>query len=335
MKNLILITVCVLPAASAAGQMLEFFPNEVRGQEKTFTLNGTAGESTMAKTLWLYNRTGYTLRVYAKPHVEYGVLYFFDGRKTIHERSLEIAPGTKASIQLFGYLNSSTARNFTGYVALVTTVLNANGQPGLKNTVKLPVAVNFKTPSDKSAPPASKIGAKPDRYEAIMMGAMPVRWHLKHLPLKVYSKHAHTGDTATQYDAVVQRAVVVWNKVGRDNGMDRDFFRIVHRSKGADIQVIWTGQYLLPGSIGTAYPSEGRIGMIPLDRYGGLGKAGETLMQELCHMLGVAHSEIRMDIMFAGGHSHSPELAKLSVTERDKQMIAWLYSQIRYVPLKE
>ncbi|MFN0213182.1 MAG: hypothetical protein ACKVT2_02925 [Saprospiraceae bacterium] len=335
MKNLILITVCALPAVPAAGQKLEFFPNEVRGLEKTFTLNGTAGESTMAKNLWLYNRTGQTLRVYARPHVEYGVLYFFDGRKTIHERSLEIAPGAKASIQLFGYLNSTAAQNCKGYVALAATPLNANGQPGLKNTVKLPVAVNFKAPSVKSAQPVSEIWNKPDRYEAIMMEAMPLRWHLKHLPLKVYSKHVNTGDTATQYDAVVQRAVVVWNKVGRDNGMDRDFFRIVHRSKGADIQVIWTGQYLLPGSNGTAYPSEGRIGMLPLGRYGGLGKAGETLMQELCHMLGVAHSEVRLDIMFTGGHSHSPELSKLGVTERDKQMLAWLYSQTSYVPLKE
>jgi len=334
MKNLILITVFALPAASATGQMLEFFPTEVRGLEKTFTLNGTAGESTMAKTLWLYNRTGHRLRVFAKPHVKYGVLNFFDGRKTIHEQSLEIAPGTKASIQLFGYLNSTSARNYTEYVDLVATALNANGQPGLKNTVKLPVAVNFKAPVYKSAKPVSKIWTKPDRYEAIMMEAMPVRWHLKHLPLKVYSKHTHTGDTATQYDAVVQRAVMIWNKVGRDNGMDRDFFSIVHRSKGADIQVFWTGQYLLPGSNGTAYPSEGRIGMIALDRYRGLGKAGETLMQELCHMLGVAHSEVRMDIMFASGHSHSPELSKLSVTERDKQMLGWLYSQTSYVPLK-
>lgn len=140
---------------------------------------------------------------------------------------------------------------------------------------------------------------KPDRYEAIKQGGLPMRRHLKQLPLKVYSDH------------------------------------VVQQSKSANIRVNWTGRYLLQGSEGTAYPSEGRIGMLPLGRYGGLGKDAETLMQELCHMLGVAHSEVRMDIMFGEGHSRSPELSKLSVTARDKQMLAWLYSLTRYVDLGE
>lgn len=330
-----LLTVFALPVAPVAGQTVEFFPNEVRGLEKTFALNGTAGQSTLAKSLWLHNRTGQTLRVYARPHVEYGVLYFTDESKTSHDYSLQLAPGAKGFMQLFGYLDSISARNCTGYLALAATPLDANGQPGQTRTVKLPVAVNFKASAVKPVPPASGAWTKPDLYEAIMHEGLPMRQHLKHLPLKVYSDHAHTGDTATQYDAVMRRAVEVWNKVGRDNGLERDFFRVVQQSNGADIRVNWTGRYLLAGSEGTAYPSEGRIGMMPLGRYGGLGRAGETLMQELCHMLGVAHSEVRIDIMFAGAHSHNLDLSKLSVTARDKQMLGWLYRQTRYAPLRE
>ncbi len=341
MKQILFSVTFGLSGAMSFGQTVEFFPAEVRGLEKTFSLSGTAGQSTQAKNLWLHNRTAQTLRVYARPHVEYGALYFTNGSKTSHDFSLQLAPGVKGALQLFGYLmDSATARNCAGYLALAATPVNADGSDGTTRTVKLPVAVNFKgpqaLPGRKPAPP---VGAarwnKPDRYEAVMQEGLPMRRHLRHLPLKVYSDHVHTGDTATQYALVMRRAVEVWNAVGRENGLDRDFFKIVEQSGGADIRVDWTGKRLLPNSQGTAYPSDGLIGMMPLGRYGGSGNAAETLLQELCHMLGVSHSEMRADIMFPGAHTHNPDLAKLTVTARDKQMLDWLYQQTRYAPLKE
>lgn len=342
MKRILFSVTFGLSGAMSFGQTVEFFPAEVRGLEKTFSLNGTAGQSTTAKTLWLHNRTAQTLRVYARPHVEYGALYFTDGTKTSHDFSLQLAPGAKGAFQLFGYLmDSVTARNCVGYLALAATPVNTDGSTGTTRTVKLPVAVNFKGPQ---APPARKpapVGVtrwtKPDRYEAVMQEGLPMRRHLRNLPLKVYSAHAHTGDTAAQYELVMRRAVEVWNAVGRENGLNRDFFNIVQQPGKADIRVDWTGKHLLPNSQGTAYPSDRLIGMMPLGRYGGLGSAAETLLQELCHMLGVAHSEVRGDILFAGAHGHNPDLTRLrlTVTVRDKQMLGWLYQQAHYVPLRE
>lgn len=92
---------------------------------------------------------------------------------------------------------------------------------------------------------------------------------------------------------------------------------------------------MLPNTHGTAYPSDGLVGMWPLAHYRGPGLAGETLLQELCHMLGVAHSMVWADIMFEGMHSYNLDLSKLSVTARDRQMLGWLYSQTRYVSFRD
>lgn len=359
MKYLFLLTVGALQVSFAIGQTVEFFPGEIRGLDRAFQITGNAGESTNVKLLGLHNRSGQTIRIFARPHMEDGDLYFFDGQKTIHETSLQLAPGGRGTIQVFGRMESTTARTCTGYVAMAVTTLGPDGQPGKKKTVKLPVAVKFKgntvlpgkpsakppvktttkpagKPTTKPAEtPASRNWTRPERYDVVMQGALPMRWHLRHLPLKVYSKHSNTGDTATQYDAVVRRAVEVWNTAGRETGLGRDFFKVVQNSSQADIRIDWTGRKLIHGANGTAFPSEGRVGMKPLGQYGGIGKAGITLLEELCHMLGVGHSEIRADIMFGGGHSYSPELSKLKVTSRDKQMLGWLYSQTKYVPLRD
>ncbi len=335
MKSLLVFTAIAFCAVRGTTQKVEFFPNETRGLDKIFTLSGNAGQSTVAKNLWLYNHTSQTLRVYARPHVQADALYFTNTTgKTSREYSLQLAPGASSAFQLFGYA-AYTAGSYAGYLALAAT---SDGMPEKTRTVKLPINIQF-TPkagdSNKKTKPLNKPQAwtKPDRYEVILSEGLPVRWHLAQLPLKVYSNHVHTGDTTTQYEAVVRRAIEVWNKVGRDNGLNRDFFRLVQQPQKADIQLFWTGKYLLPGSEGTAYPSDGYIGLRPLSHYRGAGRAAETLLQELCHMLGVAHSAIREDIMYSGTHSHNLDLSKLSVTDRDKQMIGWLYSLGRYVAL--
>ena len=359
LRSVFVFTIVISAGLDTFAQTVEFYPNEVRGLDRTFQITGNAGESTNIKLLGLHNRSGQTIRVFARPHMEDADLYFFDGQKTIHETSLQLASGGRGTIQVFGHLESNNSRTYSGYIALAVTTLGPDSQPVRKKTVKLPVAVKFKgntvlpgkpsakppvktttkpagKPTTKPAEtPASRNWTRPERYDVVMQGALPMRWHLSDLPLKVYSKHSNTRDTATQYDAVVRRAVEVWNAAGRETGLSRDFFKVVQNSSQADIQIDWTGRKLLHGAHGTAFPSEGRVGMKPLGQYGGIGKAGITLLEELCHMLGVGHSEIRADIMFGGGHSYSPELSKLKVTSRDKQMLGWLYSQTKYVPLRD
>ena len=340
MKNLFLLIICTLPALTATGQTVEFFVNEVEGLEKTFVLQGTFGQSTAVKNVWLYNRTQQRLRVYARPHVDGNALYFNDNKGvTSREHSLEIAPGTKVALCLFGFLDQGSSRTCRGHIALAATPLKADGSKGSTRTVKLPVVLNFEgaTSTTAAKPAASTVQkfSKPYRYETITHQGVPMRWHLRQLPLKVYSSHTYTGDTASQYASVVRRVVEVWNNVGRENGMNRDFFKIVQVRGQADIRLDWTGTRLLPSMHGKAYPSDGLVGMWPLDHYRGLGRAGETLLHELCHMLGVAHSMVWEDIMFEGSHGSNPVLSKLGVTARDRQMLGWLYSQTRYVSFRD
>jgi len=361
MKKLLVWFVIAFSITSVTGQTLLFYPNEVRGLNKIFTLKGSFGQSTEVKNLWLTNRTRQTLRIYASPHVDGEALYFTN-EKTITSRnfSLQLAPGARGALQLFGYLDEGSARTCRGHLALAATPINPDGSKGQTRTVKLPVALTFAAPkSNPAQKPARDVVAKPacgtvakpnrtaevkpdpsalakpNRYEAVMHEGLPMRRHLHQLPLQVYSDHARTGDNALQYEMVARSAIEIWNNAGRQNGMTRDFFKIVQKRGQADIRIDWTGTQLLPGAQGTAYPSEGIIGMLPLQRYRDLGLAGKTLLHELCHMLGVAHSELRGDTMYDNVRSLHPELSKLSVSTRDRQMLAWLYKQTRYAALGE
>ena len=351
---MVLLAAIVLSATNAPGQRIEIFANEVRGLEKTLVLNGTFGKSTATATLWVVNRTQQILRVYASPHMDGNALYFINKEGTTSvDYSLELRPDASGMLYLFGFLDKGSVRICNGYVALAATPFKADGSRGNPRTVKLPVTINFKAANAKStvkpAPgmeikaskpsphsPAEAIkSGKPDRYEVVTYQGLPMHWHLRQLPLKIYSDHGRTGDTATQYAAVVRRVVDIWNSVGRESTLKRDFFKIVQRSGGADIRLDWTGRCLLPCAQGTAYPSDGLVGMMPLNRFSGLGRAGETLLQELGHMLGMGHSEMPEDIMFHRARNYSPDLAHLGVTARDKQMLIWLYKQNQYVAFQK
>lgn len=341
-----------LSAANAAGQKIEIFANQVNGLEKKLVINGTFGKSTNTSTIPVINRSQQTLRVFARPHVDDDALYFMDkDGKTSLDYSLELKPGMSGVLSVFGFLNKGQARSCSGYLALAVTALKKDGSKGETRTLKLPVNLNFKAPGSIIAQkPASRIennrtnegagkpkekmkSGKPQRYDVVMYQGLPMRRNLSELPLRIYSDDNNTGDTAAQYAAVVERVVAIWNKVGRESPLNLDFFKIVLKASQADIRLDWTGRHLLPGAQGTAYPSDGLVGMRPLARYQGLGRAGETLLQELCHMLGVAHSEVSDDIMFHRARAYTYSLDKLGVTVRDKQMLIWLYSQQKYVPI--
>ena len=90
-----------------------------------------------------------------------------------------------------------------------------------------------------------------------------------------------------------------------------------------------------PDAQGTAYPSDGLIGMMPLGRFRSLARAGETLLQEMGHVLGLGHSEIGTDIMYHRARNYCPNLDLLAVSDRGKQMLIWLYNEKTYVPIRD
>lgn len=353
-KNILLLILWALSSATATGQKIEIYENEVRGVNRTFVMAGTLGKSTATNSLLVTNRTRQTLHIYARPHLDGDALYFIDKQGTSsRDYSLDLAPGRDGMLYLFGFLDQGSARICNGHLALAVTSVKADGSKGKPRTVKLPVAITFKagnvkpgvkpTPgaasktkkTNQQTPVEATETGKPDRYEVITYQGQPMRWNLRQLPLKIYSDHGRTGDTATQYAAVVRRVVEIWNRVGRESELKLDFFKIVEKRDQADIRLDWTGRHLLPGAQGTAYPSDGLVGMMPLDHFPGLGRVGETLLQELGHMLGVGHSEVPQDIMFHRARNYSPDLAHLGVTARDKQMLIWLYKQNQYVAFQK
>ncbi|HDS29555.1 MAG TPA: matrixin family metalloprotease, partial [Firmicutes bacterium] len=50
---------------------------------------------------------------------------------------------------------------------------------------------------------------------------------------------------------------------------------------------------------------------------------------EMGHVLGLGHSKVGWDMMFT-----PIDAARTSLTQRDKDMLKWLYSRTNYIPIK-
>lgn len=198
--------------------------------------------------------------------------------------------------------------------------------------------------SNRGSNSSSSTFYKPSGYSFIGYGyqevnsGSPMRWNKSDFPLVIYSNHASNG-YASDYGKLIQKALDMWNVTGNSIGINTTIFRMTNNRNSADIQMDWSGSVLrnaqLSSALGVAIPGENRVGMWSLRTYKSkfkmsLGDVGEVLVQELGHLLGPVHSEVRNDIMNGTAHGDFHELSEIKITDRDRQMLGWIYSQNRY-----
>lgn len=193
----------------------------------------------------------------------------------------------------------------------------------ISNWMRVP---NFYDNSSDNTPTSF---TRPVGYDYISVNGLPARWSISDLPLTIYSNHFQYGFSAG-YNDVLEKAVNMWNAAGKSIGLNVNFFEVTNSPSNAEIQMDWSGRYVPNGALGVAYPQRNIIGMLPLNRYDNLSAAGETLCQELCHLLGVEHSDVQHDIMNGTAHGHWHDLSQIQITERDRQMLGWLYTRTNY-----
>jgi Matrixin len=140
------------------------------------------------------------------------------------------------------------------------------------------------------------------------------------LPLTI-----NPGDAA--HLQIVQKSVDLWNRGGLGT-----LFAVT--SGPADITVDWTGRSVSPGARAETRMSTSSNLVVP----SGISvKQGDrspydlarVMTHELGHVLGLDHSHSKGDIMF---RSEAPG-GDLVLSDRDLQMLKWLYSQNNYVPV--
>lgn len=169
----------------------------------------------------------------------------------------------------------------------------------------------------------------PSDYGVIREGGQFVRVADEDLPVRVYSNDQ-------RFDDVMRHAIAEWNSAGAGQ-----LFAQVSTPEQADYTVDWSGRGLPREAAGVCVMEPGRDGLrvtgLTIDtrrRNVPRGNLTEVLLQEMGHSLGLNHSDNPEDIMYDTMHEQAlRNVTDARITQRDKQMITWLYSQTDFVPI--
>ena len=174
-------------------------------------------------------------------------------------------------------------------------------------------------PAPPTPQPPVSVGGRPAGYDHIAVSGKSTRLDPSALPLTI-----NPGD---QYHyQTVQKAAELWNSAGQG-----ELFRVT--TGPADLTVDWTGSNVSAGSRAETRMKTSRRVVVPdsisvrsgnRDRY----ELARVMTHELGHVLGLDHSSYQGDIMY-----RSEQPGDLALSERDVQMLYWLYSQHDFVPV--
>lgn len=166
-------------------------------------------------------------------------------------------------------------------------------------------------------------------YDTITYQGQPCAVNRQNLPLLVYSSSPGQAH-------LLQYAAQTWNEAGQRMGGIK-FIEVINGPAHGAIEVDWSGRGMPAGAAGLTTMMKSRdgvrvtgIGIKPM-RSASQTKLIEVLSHEIGHALGLDHSDDRGDLMYRSTRPQSERRQMLS--ERDFQMLQWLYSLQNAVPI--
>lgn len=321
-----------LLAPTAFAQTIDISSQQVQYDQRPLILHSVYGELTTDQSLRLCNRTSKAVFVELYTQVALPFVYFRN-QLGDYEQTVRfwLPPRTRFSVPILVY----PARRGTPTVygaQLIVSVRFGNAQTALGTLFTLVDLSVYLYDAVKKT--RNVVPAKPPGYDVITIDGKPARFDTTDFPLRIYSNHRLVN--GQDYETLIRRSLSLWNAVAASMELNRPFFEYVDKPTQADIKIDWSGTDLPSRSLGMA-----RLEQVGTELFTvgivmrppgstATGETVETLCQELCHLLGVAHSSVADDIMNGTAHAHWHDLAQVHLTERDRQILVWLYAQIPY-----
>lgn len=326
-----------LLAPCACAQTIDISSRQVQYDQRPLILHSAYGELTTDQSLRLCNRTAKAVLVELHSPATLAFVYFRN-QLGDYEQTVRfwLAPRTRFSVPILVYPPRRGTPTVYG-AQLIVSVSFGNAQTVLGTLftpVDLSVYLYNAVKKNRNVVPD-----KPPGYDVITIDGKPARFDTTDFPLRVYSNHRLVK--GQDYERLIRRSLCLWNAVAASMGLNRPFFEYVDKPTQADIEIDWSGTDLSSRSIGMAKLEQVgselfTVGIVMRPPgSNATGETVETLCQELCHLLGVDHSSVAEDIMNGTAHAHWHDLAQVQLTERDRQILVWLYGQNPYSRMRK
>jgi len=308
-------------------QSLSFYAESYRYDETPLMLHGVLGEWTEHQSIQIDNNSGQEINISAHLHRQLPFIYFIDRQNNSgNEIELDIPNGYSYELKVIANLENEHPMVYNDKIGLDITY-----QSGATSYLEILTSVYFYTSSSLNT-------SKPEGYNFWGIGGYVRVVDSSSLPLKVYSNHTQHG-VSSGWNEIIKKAINTWNNAGKSIGLKSDYFTLTSNSSEADLKIDWSGNNVPVGALGAARLTDTNpsriigISLLPPGSDNSL-RTAEVLIQELGHILGLAHSTNPNDIMNGHAHPlHHEDLSKISLTSRDRQMLSWLYAQKHYIPI--